>query len=53
VRALSLVLGALAPAGWHAFRADGVSVRYPPGWFATAQPLTPVVSPRQAIAVAS
>jgi len=58
---LSLVLGALAlaltpapaPAGWHTFRADGVSIRYPPGWFATAQPLTPVTSPRQAIAVAS
>src|SRR5579864_2392923 len=38
---------------WHTFRAGGISVRYPPGWFATAQPLTAVTAPRQALAVAS
>jgi hypothetical protein len=38
---------------WHTFRAEGVSVRYPPGWFATSRPLTYVTSPFQALAVAS
>jgi hypothetical protein len=37
----------------HAFRADGVSVRYPKGWDATSRPLTPVTDPAQVLAVAS
>jgi hypothetical protein len=37
----------------HAFRADGVSVRYPDGWDATSRPLTPVTDPVQVLAVAS
>lgn len=40
-------------ASWQTFRADRVSIRYPPGWFATSRPLTPVISPRQVVAVAS
>jgi hypothetical protein len=39
--------------GWHTFGSDGVTARYPPGWFATSKPLTPVTYPRQAIAIAS
>jgi hypothetical protein len=42
-----------APPGWHTFAAHGVSVRYPPGWFATARPLTEVTSPQQILAVSS
>jgi hypothetical protein len=38
---------------WHTFRANGVSVRYPSGWYATARPLTAVTAPRQILAVAS
>ena len=37
----------------HAFRDDGVSVRYPDGWDATNRPLTHVTSPVQVLAVAS
>jgi hypothetical protein len=55
--ALVLVLPACAGSkqgsGWRTFHRDGVTVRYPHKWFATAHHLTPVSSPRQAIAVAS
>jgi len=37
----------------HAFRGDGVSVRYPNGWDATSRPLTHVTDPVQVLAVAS
>ena len=55
MRLLALLVSALALTGasWHTFRAHGVSVRYPPGWFATARGLTPVTSPQQILAVAS
>ena len=57
VRLLAVVLTALAfavtPPSWRTFQAEGISVRYPPSWFATARPLTPVTSPGQALAVAS
>lgn len=58
MRLLALSLAGLAltsptPMSWRTFSADGVSVRYPPGWFATAQPLTAVTSPQQVIAIAS
>lgn len=49
----ALVLAGGAPPSWHTFRANHVSVRYPPTWFATAQPLTLVTGPSQAIAIAS
>lgn len=39
--------------GWHTFRGDGITVRYPPTWFATSRPLTPVTYPAQLLAVAS
>ncbi len=42
-----------APTGWHTFSANGLSVRYPHGWFATTHALTPVTSPPQVLAVAS
>ena len=48
-----LTLSGTAQAGWRTFSANGISVRYPPGWFATRQPLTPVTSPPQILAVAS
>jgi hypothetical protein len=48
----AVALGTALP-GWHTFSANGLSVRYPPGWFATRQPLTPVTSPPQVLAVAS
>lgn len=38
---------------WRTFRADGVSIRYPPGWDATRRPLTPVTYPQQVVAIAS
>jgi hypothetical protein len=38
---------------WRTFRADGISVRYPPLWHATARRLTLVTYPPQIIAVAS
>jgi hypothetical protein len=56
VRALALVALSAALAGhaaWRTFRADGVSVGLPPGWYATATPLTAVTAPRQVLAVAS
>ena len=37
----------------HVLRANGVSLRYPSGWFATSHALTPVTSPVQVLAVAS
>jgi hypothetical protein len=57
VRRLALGLGVLAltacGTSWHTFHANGISVRYPPDWFATSRPLTYVTSPSQALAVAS
>lgn len=58
MRFVALLLTALAltgagPSTWRTFRADGISVRYPPGWFATARRLTPVSYPPQVLAVAS
>jgi hypothetical protein len=58
VRFLAFLVGlvafaAAAPPGWHTFRADGVSVRDPPGWDATTAALTGVTSPSQTLAVAS
>ena len=58
MRALALPLAALAlaaagPPTWLIFRAHGISVRHPPGWHATARPLTPVGAPRQVMAIAS
>lgn len=58
MKVLALILAGLAlvgttPSNWRTFRAHGVSVRYPPKWRATAQPLTPVTSPAQVLAVAS
>jgi hypothetical protein len=40
-------------ARWTTFHASGVSISYPPGWHATARPLTNVTSPVQVLAVAS
>ncbi|HEY4347213.1 MAG TPA: hypothetical protein VGM80_06445 [Gaiellaceae bacterium] len=48
-----LALGAGAPPGGKTFRANGIAVRYPEGWFASARALTPVTSPEQILAVAS
>ncbi len=42
-----------AGANWRTFHARGITVHYPPGWFATATRLTPVTSPPQILAVAS
>jgi hypothetical protein len=44
---------AAAPPSWRTFRANSVSVRYPPSWFATARPLTAVTAPKQVLAIAS
>ena len=48
-----LVLTAASPPTWATFRKDAISVRYPPGWHATARRLTPVSYPWQVLAVAS
>lgn len=52
---MALALSALAFTGanWHSFHAQGITVRYPTGWFATARALTPVTAPPQILAVAS
>jgi hypothetical protein len=53
---LVLAVAALATAcssSSKTFRSEGVSVRYPSWWYATAAPLTPVTSPVQVLAVAS
>jgi hypothetical protein len=42
-----------ASSNWKTVRDHGVSARYPPSWFATRKPLTPVTSPVQVLAVAS
>lgn len=49
---IALTLTAMG-AGWKAFHASGVSIRFPPDWYATATALTPVTSPQQVLAVAS
>jgi len=48
-----LALTGASPANWLSFRAEEVSVHYPPGWHTTARPLTPVSYPPQVLAVAS
>ncbi|HET9462001.1 MAG TPA: hypothetical protein VFO56_08705 [Gaiellaceae bacterium] len=48
-----LALTAASPPTWATFRTDEVSIRYPPGWHATARQLTPVNYPWQRFAVAS
>ena len=58
MRILAIVLGALvltaaSPPNWLTFRTDGLSVRYPPGWHATARRLTAVISPPLRFAIAS
>lgn len=55
MRPLALLLSALALTGasWHTVRSQRITVQYPPGWFATTRPLTPVTTPPQIIAVAS
>jgi hypothetical protein len=56
VKLIALVFAAVAVGGsgdWHTVRDDGVSVRYPPSWFATTRRLTPVTYPRQVVAIAS
>ncbi len=57
VRSLALLLSTIvltgAGANWRTFHARGITVHYPPGWFATATRLTPVTSPPQILAVAS
>ena len=50
--AASALIGA-TPHASRSFQADGVTVRYPPGWHATNRPLTAVTSPRQALVVTS
>jgi hypothetical protein len=50
---VATVAVAATPPTWHRYRAHGISVRYPPSWFATARSLTPVTYPRQVLAVAS
>ena len=51
--ALLASLFVLSGGNWHTFRAHGISVRYPPNWFATARDLTPVTAPAQILAVAT
>jgi hypothetical protein len=48
-----LAVGAGIPSSWHTYRGDRISIRYPPGWTATAQPLTAVTSPMQLLAIGS
>ncbi len=48
-----LAAGCASSTNWKTFRDDGVSVRYPSGWDATRNALTPVTSPVQVLAVAS
>jgi hypothetical protein len=48
-----LALAAGTSGHWRSFHANGVSFRYPPGWVATAEPLTAVTSPQQIIALTS
>ncbi len=49
----TLTVGAGVPTFWHTYRGDRISIRYPPGWTATARPLTAVTSPGQVIALGS
>jgi hypothetical protein len=53
VAAAALPLLAGCSSHWQTFRANRVTVRYPKTWFATRSALTPVISPRQVLAVAS
>ena len=45
--------GGAVPSAWHTFGHEGLTVRYPPSWYATATALTPVTSPSQVLALAS
>jgi hypothetical protein len=47
------VLTGASPPNWLTFRTDGISVRYPPNWHATAHRLTAVISPPLRFAIAS
>jgi hypothetical protein len=48
-----LAVGVVIPPAWHTYRGDRISIRYPPGWTATARPLTNVTSPVQLVAIGS
>jgi hypothetical protein len=55
---VGLVAGVLAPPAARSsnsdtFRTEGVRIRHPSTWYATARPLTPVTYPAQVLAVAS
>lgn len=43
----------VVPRDWPTFRTDGVSIRYPKGWHATARRLTNVISPPMRFAITS
>ncbi len=49
----AVAIGAGTPSSWHTYRGDRISIRYPPGWTATARPLTAVTSPVQLVAIGS
>ena len=51
--ALALTTSCSHSPGLTSFHGHGVTARYPRTWFATRQPLTPVTSPVQVLAVAS
>jgi hypothetical protein len=44
---------AAIPDSWRTFSRNGIGVRYPPTWHATAARLTPVTAPSQVLAIAS
>jgi hypothetical protein len=46
----AVALSTFAGSGRHLWHARGITVRLPPGWRATAAPLTPVAMPQLAIA---
>lgn len=50
---VAVALAGCAGSGWRTWQGRGVSVRLPPGWYATAARLTPVTWPAQFLAVAS
>jgi hypothetical protein len=53
VVAVGSVFATAAHPGWRVASAHGVTIRYPPGWYATKRPLTPVAWPTQILALAS
>lgn len=50
---LAVSLAAAGHPGWSVVSSQGVTVRYPPAWYATKRPLTNVTSPSQPLAIAS